>query len=262
MTHGEIGFERMARGRRLTKSWALCGNWKENSVCRPCQENDVNTSHFFCINRSTVVDCEAHVIAGHRYDAVSCPVNPRHSTTVPVFGPITIDPNEGDTSECLWTFMSDCLLSEAVVEEMRAVGISGFETADVLMSAPSRLGATYKQIRPIGWGGIASPASGITVTSRCDACLHTTYSSLLYPDKLFDATQWDGSDVFMIWPMPKFIFVASRVADLLKELHVKGLELVEIDDLEIPKYGFTVGQLSHHMPPELARRIGTPLSIE
>lgn len=216
----------------------------------------------FCIRRSRHVDCVAEVVKGHNYVPVVCPVNPDHSTTRLVRGPITIDPEESGTTECLWTWMSDCLLNEAVIEEMRSAGFTGFTTDPVEMTNSSRIGLTYAQFRAIGWGGMAPAESGIRLTYRCEHCLRLRYSALLRPERLFDEKNWDGSDVFMIWPLSAFKFVVGRVAELMRDLRVTGIDLVPIKDLDTGKDGFGPGRLSYSMPVERAVAIGRPLGIE
>jgi hypothetical protein len=184
----------------------------------------------------------------------------RNSWRLP--GPITIDPDESDSAECLWTFLSDCLISEAVVEEFRSRGFTGLTTTEVRLSKRNQLGRTHTQFIPSGWGGIASKKSGIELTYRCDGCRYSKYSSLCFPEKLFDPRQWDGSDVFIIWPLPKFIFVTSRVADVLRELRVSGIELIPIERMKTTRSGFTPGRLSHYLPSSRAIEIGEPLGID
>jgi hypothetical protein len=66
----------------------------------------------------------------------------------------------------------------------------------------------------------------------------------------------------MIWPMPVYIFITDRVAALLTELNVTGLDLVPIQSIPIDDNGFTPGRLSFSMPPGRAEEIGKPLGID
>jgi hypothetical protein len=42
---------------------------------------------------------------------------------------------------------------------------------------------------------------------------------------LLDQNQWDGSDFFMVWPYPKFIFITARVAEFIKKYKLTGARL-------------------------------------
>jgi hypothetical protein len=157
--------------------------------------------------------------------------------------------------------MSDCLLSGAIIEELGSRKYTGFMTDEVHMTSPSPVGFSYLQFKAVGWGGMASEQSGIKRTYHCPACGHSRYSSLLRADKLFDASQWDGSDIFLIWPLSKFIFATERVARLLIDLRVTGLEILPVEELNIEGDGFTTGRLSYCLPSDRAATIGNPLGI-
>jgi hypothetical protein len=78
---------------------------------------------------------------------------------------------------------------------------------------------------------------------------------------MFDASQWDGSDVFMIWPLPKFLFVTERVAQILTACQVSGVELVPIQELQMGNDGLAPGRLSYIMPENRAAAFGKSLDI-
>ena len=177
-------------------------------------------------------------------------------------GAISIDPTESDTTECLWTALSDCLVSDAVLEELRSQKATGFETAEVRATQPSPRGLTYSQLIACGWGGVAEASTGIELIYSCPGCPHKKYSSLLNPRKLFNPASWDGSDVFIIWPLPIFIFVTEKVVKIFRELGTTGVEFTPIEELDVGRWGFSPGRLSHYFPRHRALRIGKALGID
>ena len=158
--------------------------------------------------------------------------------------------------------MSDCLLSEAIIEEMRSRGFTGFKTDLVKSVANSSLGITYAQFRAIGWGGIAPKESGIMLTYKCKECLRMRYSAPQRPESLFNPTTWDGSDVFIIWPLANYMLVTRRVANFIRELSVSGIELVPLSQIDTGSDGFGPARLSHYFPTQRAQLIGRPLGID
>ena len=189
-------------------------------------------------------------------------LNADHKGAVASTGAITIDPTESDTTECLWTFNSDCLLSDAVIRSFALNNVTGFETGEVRATQPSPLGLTYSQLVPCGWGGVADGSSGIELTYSCHGCGYKKYSALRYPRKLFNAACWDGSDVFIIWPLPRFIFVTEKVSEIFREMDTSGVEFTPIEQLDVGKWGFSPGRLSDHSPRQLALQIGKTLGID
>jgi hypothetical protein len=111
-----------------------------------------------------------------------------------------------------------------------------------------------------GWGGMAALESGIKLINDCDSCGNKEYSGYTNPEKVIDETQWDGSDFFMVWPLPKYIFVTDRVEKVIREEGFKGVRIVDLKDLG-PTEGFGPGRLSYYMPEARARQLGEPLGI-
>jgi len=80
---------------------------------------------------------------------------------------------------------------------------------------------------------------------------------------LLDEKQWDGSDFFVVWPFPRFIFVTARVAEFIKKNKLTGVRLKKPKDVEIGEdsVGISPGRLSNRMPEKRAHELGDPLDI-
>src|SRR5579859_7604392 len=107
----------------------------------------MSNNGIFVLSRSRVIACDAEVLEGDKYEAVICNTDPRHNTTRRVRSPLTIDADESDSAQCLWTPMSDCLLSSALVEELRSAEITGFTSEEVRITGTSETRDTYERIR-------------------------------------------------------------------------------------------------------------------
>jgi hypothetical protein len=80
------------------------------------------------------------------------------------------------------------------------------------------------------------------------------------PSNLIDWEQWDGSDFFMVWPMPRFVFISNRVASFIQEEEISGVQVVQVSNLR-PTRGFSPGGLRIWMDDDRARLLGQPLDI-
>ena len=112
-----------------------------------------------------------------------------------------------------------------------------------------------------GWGGVAPPESGIRLVQHCDACGALRYSGCNNPARIIDVSQWDGNDIFMVWPLPKFIFVTDRVLQMIRINRLRGVVLKSPGELDFHSGGFSPGRLSQNMPDARARKLGEPLGI-
>jgi hypothetical protein len=109
-------------------------------------------------------------------------------------------------------------------------------------------------------GGVAPAESGIRQVYYCPGCRATDWSDLSNPEGLIDPRNWDGSDFFVIWPMPAFFFVTERVVEVFRRSGLKGAEFAKT----FPAgggMGFSPPRLSHVMPKDRAHEIGDPLDI-
>lgn len=181
-----------------------------------------------------------------------------------------------------WTWYSELLVRDEVVELFEKHEVTGYDLRPVRARLKvradeaetgranrgfNRLKAAIAPLPELfelvvtGWGGMAQPESGIHLDSECRSCGYLHYSDLTNPAALFDETRWDGSDIFMIWPLPKFIFVTDRVANLVRKHKLKRFELSPIEELRTGGTGFSPGRLHYYFEDKRALAVGTPLGI-
>lgn len=121
-------------------------------------------------------------------------------------------------------YIRDWVVSAQVrfaIEKARLVGLA-FRKADCWRS--SRDGAEqleYFEMRFMGWGGVVNPASGMRMEYHCAACGLTEFSPLRNPDKIFDSKLWDGSDVFHVYPVGRF--VSERFKQFIETSRFSGV---------------------------------------
>ncbi|MBZ5642527.1 MAG: hypothetical protein LAO19_07200 [Acidobacteriia bacterium] len=166
--------------------------------------------------------------------------------------------------DVIFTWMSECLIQEPVRQIFDSEGLTGFSA----LPARAKIKKTgvsipVHELAVTGWGGMAPEATGIREVERCHACGHLVYSRLEAPEKLIDFHNWDGSDFFMIWPLPRFRFVTERVVEVCERHGVTGVAFSQNWPTSQRKgSGFTPGRLSHYMPRERAQLLGGALGID
>jgi hypothetical protein len=136
----------------------------------------------------------------------------------------------------VWTWMSDCLIKESVIEDLKREGCTGFQTRPVKVTvkgAPRAKLPIYRELVVTGWGGEARPESGVKLLKTCPDCRLETYSGFKDARKLMDESKWDGSDFFIIWPLPKFIFVTEKVVQLIQEKGWVGARTYPLEDVKL-----------------------------
>jgi hypothetical protein len=204
---------------------------------------------------------------GVHFEYIECVQNAGHSRKGKRLSEtLEVELYEGKTLQDFnWTVGLDCIVSERVIAELAKFQLSGYATSKVRVNTgdnAARLGG-YVQLLKTGWAGIVHEDSGIELISDPSCCGYLDYSPALRP-RFVNWHTWDGSDLFMVWPIPTATFLSARaLACFEANGHWTGYKL------EVAEYftgglsmGFSPGRLSYWMPFELAHRLGSPLGIE
>jgi len=202
-------------------------------------------------------------------EQIICPLEDGRMRGGKRLGDLTVMLNAKKVGDIVWTWYSECLIQDRVLALFRQEGFTGFEVKPVTVKTKKGINippATLWEVVVTGWGGMASPESGIKLIKHCSGCGHLEYSGFDDPSKIIDPSLWDGSDFFMVWPLPKFIFVTERVMNFIKKEKLTGCRLVSVEKLPVDKLlvsevGLSPGRLSYWMPEERARTLGEPLGI-
>jgi len=176
-----------------------------------------------------------------KLESIICPLYPGHRRAGRRLTDLTIILPSPRVGDFVWTWYSDCLITDWVLELFQRAGFTGFEVRPVTVERVKRLGKEGLEDIPRLWelvvtgrGGDARPESGIRVIYRCEACGLVEYSS--YRNGiLVDEDQWDGSDFFTVNGYPKFILVTERVKDLIIAHRLTNCALIPAEKLRWPK---------------------------
>ena len=198
-------------------------------------------------------------------ESVVCPANDGHQRAGKRLTGISMTLPGHSIEDIVWTWYSECLLTDHVLDLFKSSGFTGFQVSPV-RARYRRDDAEAPRLWELvvtGWAGMASPESGIRAIEHCQACGLTYYSQWTNPEKLIVASQWDGSDFFMVWPIPRHIFVTQRVARTICTGQITGATLTALPDMRRTHASgkFSGSRLSYHMPEKRAREVGEPLGI-
>ena len=150
--------------------------------------------------------------------------------------------------DVIFTWMSDCLIQDKVKRIFENESLTGFATRTArAKTQETRVSIGVSELLITGWGGLAPPASGIREVERCEGCGYLGYSGIEEPQELIDPKNWDGSDFFMIWPLPTYRFVTERVVEVCKKHGLTGVEFSRNFPAPSEKVisGYSPGRLSY-----------------
>ncbi|QNN23978.1 hypothetical protein HED60_17435 [Planctomycetales bacterium ZRK34] len=196
-------------------------------------------------------------------EQVVCPIDDGHRRGGKRLSNLSIVLQNRKVHDFEWTWHNECLIQDHVLELFQRFGITGFDVKPVntrLKHSSEHKPPKLWELVVTGWAGMTPPESGIKLVKHCQGCGFLTYSGCEDTEKLIDVSQWDGNDFFMVWPLPGFIFVTNRVAQIIHDNGLTGSALKRPKELSLSG-GFSPGRLSYWMPHERARRLGTALGI-
>ena len=196
--------------------------------------------------------------SGMQLDTRLCHADSSHAAVSRWPRPLKVIGNPRFITDFEWTVYSDAIISEDVAKGLRSNGFSGIDLNPVefYSTTETPFGRESWELKVTGWGGVAPASSGIRVLKRCAYCGHTDYSGYTSKENLFDIDKWDGSDFFLIWPLPRYIFITDDVAKFIAKAGYSGVSVCEFKKLPNPVAGtLTPGQISDWYGKEMAARI-------
>lgn len=210
---------------------------------------------FFYLSKPDSLEKWAAWSAEVELASVRCPQFSGHQRSGKRLTSLSVLLQSKKVEDIVWTWFDECLIQAKVIQFFRKHGMKGWKAkpARAKFERASGNPPALWELIVTGWGGLATPKSGIRLRKWCRYCGHTTYGPLSRPENLIDPEKWDGTDFFIVWPLPKFIFVTPKVVRLLQENRISGWTATPVEQLRL-RGGFSPGRLEHYMPLRLARR--------
>lgn len=152
-----------------------------------------------------------------------------------------------------WTVYGDMLVPREIALAFQSVEFSGFKVrpVELFTTTETPIGREVFEVQIAGWGGHAPLESGIRVLTECPVCKRRVYTGFSDSTKLFNFDSWDGSDFFVIWPMPRYIFVTGRVREYMLKERFTGVRFEPIDKLVPSGLGRLASSSSRFSPGHL-----------
>ena len=184
------------------------------------------------------------------FNTINCLKKPGHQRAGKRVGQLSISlPERAMKHSFAWTWYSDFLVSETVIRKFISSSLTGFETQPVEVWRKGVLiDHDFKQLIITGWGGIARKESGVRLLEECPACGFLRYSAVTNWQELIDWNMWDGSDFFMVWPLPRFIFITEKASSIIQQLNKDSVQIIPISEMESQNDELTPGRLSYWYP--------------
>jgi hypothetical protein len=192
------------------------------------------------------------------WETITCPTNEGHLHVGKRITGLSAILNPSGVKDFTWTWDSDILVSQRVVDLFKKHHVTGFEVwpaktayREDIKEKPPRL----FELVVTGWGGFAAGQAGVTFARWCPACDSKEYV-IKEPSRLIDPAAWDGSDLFIVWPLPKYRFASDRLAAILRRERVSGVKLIPAKQIPIER-GATLGPgpVDDCMPEARAREL-------
>jgi hypothetical protein len=199
-----------------------------------------------------------------KLEQITCPDDENHRRGGRRLGDVraSIDPN--GIKDFTWTWQRDMLASEHLLDVFLKHHVTGYEIKPATISYSKRSTATPPKLYEliiIGWGGMASNAAGVKVRDSCEACKYRDYT-IANPSRLIDPASWDGSDLFIVWPLPRYHFASDHLASVLRTENITGVKVIPAAKIPFePGNVASPGLLHMWMPASRARTLGEPLGI-
>jgi hypothetical protein len=196
--------------------------------------------------------------------ATPCPLTNRHTGRKVRTGDLHVEADPRAVKDFTWTWMTELLISSKVLKVFEKHHVTGFDLRRVVAEYPKSIAAPFPELYEVmitGWAGLPSREANLTVTDSCPACGRTHYS-IGEPSKLLDPGAWDGSDLFMVWPLPRHPFASDRLASIIRQEKLDGVKLIPPAAIDMDRGAeLNPGSLFEWLPEERAEELSRQLGV-
>lgn len=218
-------------------------------------------SDFWLLRRS---DLATNGITQGKYEQVRCPANPGHLFGKQRFGELWVELPSRALRDFEWTWTSDLFISAHALQVLKDNNVTGFETRPLMKAAYRKRSRGEPpplfELAVTGWGGMGESA-GVERIEFCPSCRLRRYR-IAEPARLVDPSAWDGSDFFIVWPLPLYRFVSDRLAQIIRRNRLSGAKLIPPAELAtILSGGVGPPSLDEIMPEARALELGKKFDL-
>jgi hypothetical protein len=201
---------------------------------------------------------------GDRYTPIICSAHEGHRSAARILGNLSVIIDPSVQKGFTWSWSTDALISRRVLDIFAKHRVTGFETAPAKVSYSSESTLPPPELFELivtGWGGLGGAEAGVHLVESCPDCGHSAYT-IAEPSKLTDPAAWDGSDLFIVWPLPNLRFASERLANIIRQEKIDGVKLMPASEIPIKRgTEASPGQLTGSMPADRARQLSERFNI-
>lgn len=171
------------------------------------------------------------------WESITCPKYPGHQHAGNRFGNLEIKLHDERKRDFYWTFLSELVISDHLASLLKANEVTGYELKPVKIINKKREDL-YWEFIPKGNGG---DSDNYKLVYACEFCDHKYYRDVDEPEGekftklkrvIVNKNNWDGSDVFTVNGLIRYILITERLKDIIVENKLKGAIIVPVEDLE------------------------------
>jgi hypothetical protein len=172
--------------------------------------------------------------AGNDWEKIKCSVSAGHLRAGERITDLRIELPSSKVPHLMRTLLNDWIITEETAMLFEEAGFIGYRLKPVTVV---KVGKGSNKDVPALWefiamgdGGEVGLKSGIKLRYACAVCGLKRYTD--FRQGLFiDEFQWDGSDFFTVWPLPKYIIVTERVKDFIEKHNLSNCRLTPTQEL-------------------------------
>jgi len=182
-----------------------------------------------------------------RSETKLCDLNPKHASRRRRADPLEVIAPVEPHYDFQWTPYREPIVTPQVRQAFETAEITGLRFIPV--RTQTTLGDPFYQelyeMPVTGWGGMAPVGSGIRIKEECPRCKWRVFTGYQNAARLFNLDDWDGSDLFLIWPLPRFAMATGKAREVILAGRFTGVKLVPLTELQMKALtpGFTPGSV-------------------
>lgn len=176
--------------------------------------------------------------ARNDWEGIACPANPGHQRAGRRTTDLHVDIRSRSVVDFATTLLTDVVITDHALNEVRDSRLSGFKIKDVLVDGLP-LGTSREQFPKLwefivtGKGGPAHRDSGIVKLRECKECGLVRYSE--YKNGIHvDLATYDDSDFFTVLEYPRHILVSDKAKRAIEDAHLTNVSFIDSRALRWP----------------------------
>ena len=165
---------------------------------------------------------------------INCKLHPGHKRSGGRTGKLSIEVQSDKIGDFIWTWHSECLVTEKVLALLKRNEITGYSVVPASIEYVQNGQTAPPEVWELvvsGKAGEAHPDSGINKIYHCPECNLVVYSSFRN-GIIVDEKKWDRSDFSTVEGYPKYILITERVKKIIIKNKLTNCQILKSADLD------------------------------